>query len=82
MTPWEACTTAGQVTKDGTAQGATDGEVSSSCEWRYGPASLWYEMLGVNEEGTDLDYGFKLKEVLCLGCVGCQTFYSILLIHW
>lgn len=33
------------------------------CAWRHGPAALWYEMLGVNEDGTDLDYGFKLKEV-------------------
>ncbi|KAJ7383773.1 Transcription initiation factor TFIID subunit 1 [Desmophyllum pertusum] len=32
------------------------------CEWRNGPAALWYEMLGVNEDGTNLDYGFKLKE--------------------
>lgn len=31
--------------------------------WRYGPAALWYEMLGVNEDGSDLDYGFKVKEV-------------------
>ncbi|XP_031550015.1 transcription initiation factor TFIID subunit 1-like isoform X2 [Actinia tenebrosa] len=30
--------------------------------WRYGPAALWYEMLGVNEDGSDLDYGFKVKE--------------------
>lgn len=31
--------------------------------WRYGPAALWYEMLGVNEDGSNLDYGFKVKEV-------------------
>lgn len=66
MTPWEASANDGQDARDGNAQSAADGEASKSCEWRYGPASLWYEMLGVNEEGTDLDYGFKLKEVLVL----------------
>ncbi|XP_058845180.1 transcription initiation factor TFIID subunit 1-like isoform X2 [Acipenser ruthenus] len=31
-------------------------------EWRYGPAQLWYDMLGVPEDGTGFDYGFRLKE--------------------
>ncbi|XP_053555078.1 transcription initiation factor TFIID subunit 1 isoform X2 [Bombina bombina] len=31
-------------------------------EWRYGPAQLWYDMLGVSEDGSGFDYGFKLKE--------------------
>ncbi|XP_043913192.1 transcription initiation factor TFIID subunit 1 [Protopterus annectens] len=31
-------------------------------EWRYGPAQLWYDMLGVPEDGEGFDYGFKLKE--------------------
>nr|CAB3266786.1 transcription initiation factor TFIID subunit 1-like [Phallusia mammillata] len=30
-------------------------------EWRYGPAALWYDMLGVPETGEGFDYGFKLK---------------------
>ncbi|KAM8965485.1 transcription initiation factor TFIID subunit 1 isoform X2 [Sarcophilus harrisii] len=30
-------------------------------EWRYGPARLWYDMLGVPEDGSGFDYGFKLK---------------------
>ncbi|XP_064607804.1 transcription initiation factor TFIID subunit 1-like isoform X1 [Liolophura sinensis] len=29
--------------------------------WRYGPAQLWYDMLGVDETGEGFDYGFKLK---------------------
>lgn len=32
-------------------------------EWRYGPARLWYDMLGVPEDGSGFDYGFKLKKV-------------------
>ncbi len=32
-------------------------------EWRYGPAQLWYDMLGVDDTGKDFDYGFKLKRV-------------------
>ncbi|XP_068187633.1 transcription initiation factor TFIID subunit 1 isoform X3 [Antennarius striatus] len=31
-------------------------------EWRYGPAQLWYDMLGVSEDGSSFNYGFKLKE--------------------
>uniref|UniRef100_A0A672JNS7 Transcription initiation factor TFIID subunit n=1 Tax=Salarias fasciatus TaxID=181472 RepID=A0A672JNS7_SALFA len=31
-------------------------------EWRYGPAQLWYDMLGVPEDGRGFNYGFKLKE--------------------
>uniref|UniRef100_A0A8C8RWJ7 Transcription initiation factor TFIID subunit n=1 Tax=Pelusios castaneus TaxID=367368 RepID=A0A8C8RWJ7_9SAUR len=31
-------------------------------EWRYGPAQLWYDMLGIAEDGSGFDYGFKLKE--------------------
>ncbi|XP_072361565.1 transcription initiation factor TFIID subunit 1 isoform X2 [Scyliorhinus torazame] len=33
-------------------------------EWRYGPAQLWYDMLGVPEDGEGFDYGFKLKEAM------------------
>lgn len=33
------------------------------CEWRNGLVVLWYEMFGVNEDGINLDYGFKFKEV-------------------
>lgn len=31
-------------------------------EWRYGPAQLWYDMLGVPEDGSGFHYGFKLKD--------------------
>lgn len=31
-------------------------------EWRYGPAQLWYDMLGVSEDGSNFTYGFKLRE--------------------
>uniref|UniRef100_A0A7M4FR27 Transcription initiation factor TFIID subunit n=1 Tax=Crocodylus porosus TaxID=8502 RepID=A0A7M4FR27_CROPO len=31
-------------------------------EWRYGPAQLWYDMLGIPEDGSGFDYGFKLKD--------------------
>ncbi|XP_032993539.1 transcription initiation factor TFIID subunit 1-like [Lacerta agilis] len=31
-------------------------------EWRHGPAKLWYDMLGVPEDGSGFDYGFKMKE--------------------
>ena len=31
-------------------------------EWRYGPAQLWYDMLGISESGDGFDYGFRLKQ--------------------
>uniref|UniRef100_A0A8B9RJ71 Transcription initiation factor TFIID subunit n=1 Tax=Astyanax mexicanus TaxID=7994 RepID=A0A8B9RJ71_ASTMX len=31
-------------------------------EWRYGPAQLWYDMMGVPEDGAGFHYGLKLKE--------------------
>ena len=30
-------------------------------DWRYGPAQLWYDMLGVSDAGDEFDYGFRLK---------------------
>lgn len=36
-------------------------------DWRYGPAQLWYDMLGVDESGEGFDYGFACKEVGLLG---------------
>lgn len=30
--------------------------------WRNGPAKLWYDMLGVSENGEGFDYGFTLKD--------------------
>ncbi|KAM9781689.1 transcription initiation factor TFIID subunit 1 isoform 2-T2 [Syngnathus typhle] len=32
-------------------------------EWRYGPAQLWYDMMGVPEDGSNFNYGLKLKEM-------------------
>ncbi|KAJ8348205.1 hypothetical protein SKAU_G00267940 [Synaphobranchus kaupii] len=31
-------------------------------EWRYGPAQLWYDMLGVPEDGCSFHYGLRLKD--------------------
>uniref|UniRef100_A0A8C1UCA0 Transcription initiation factor TFIID subunit n=1 Tax=Cyprinus carpio TaxID=7962 RepID=A0A8C1UCA0_CYPCA len=31
-------------------------------EWRYGPAQLWYDMLGIPEDGSGFHYGFKLRD--------------------
>nr|XP_023018958.1 transcription initiation factor TFIID subunit 1-like [Leptinotarsa decemlineata] len=30
--------------------------------WRFGPAQLWYDMLGVPETGEGFNYGFKMKD--------------------
>ncbi|XP_024921771.1 transcription initiation factor TFIID subunit 1 [Cynoglossus semilaevis] len=45
--------------------GDGDKEIESRprvAEWRYGPAQLWYDMLGIPEDGSNFNYGFKLKE--------------------
>lgn len=44
-------------------EGTDSQEEKKFCEWRHGPAALWYEMLGVNEDGSNLDYGFQIKQV-------------------
>lgn len=31
--------------------------------WRFGPAQLWYDRIGVDETGDNFDYGFKVKLV-------------------
>lgn len=64
MAPWEP-----KMDESGdTSENSTDGKAElelqrKMLEWRHGPAALWYEMLGVNEDGSNLDYGFKVKEV-------------------
>ena len=64
MAPWEpSIDELRDISGDLTAAGGQDGDHKEICEWRHGPAALWYEMLGVDEDGTNLDYGFKLKEV-------------------
>ena len=35
---------------------------SVNCEWRHGPASYWYDRFGVKSDGSNFDYGFKLKK--------------------
>lgn len=64
MAPWEPTTDElRDINGDWASSGSQDAASKYICEWRNGPAALWYEMLGVNEDGTNLDYGFKLKEV-------------------
>nr|XP_014348630.1 PREDICTED: transcription initiation factor TFIID subunit 1 [Latimeria chalumnae] len=70
--PPEQCLSDDEITmmapvesKSSQSTGDTDKVAESKprvVEWRYGPAQLWYDMLGVPEDGTGFDYGFKLKE--------------------
>lgn len=41
--------------------GATDGSSAKVADWRYGPAKLWFDMVGAPEVGKNFDYGFKLR---------------------
>ena len=55
--PEKECTSSGQ-------DGAADGDQKVTvAPWRYGPAQLWYDRLGVDETGENFNYGFKLKSV-------------------
>ena len=36
-------------------------ELVKAAEWRHGPAKLVYDMAGIPEDATELDYGFQLK---------------------
>lgn len=40
-----------------------------TCEWRFGPAKVWYDMLAMPEDGSQLNYGFKLRVLVHLGFV-------------
>lgn len=31
-------------------------------DWRFGPAQIWYDILGVPETGDGFNYGFKIAE--------------------
>ena len=48
-------------TKSGRKSAQSSKPISAS-HWRHGPAKLWYDQLGVPEDGRGFDYGFKLKE--------------------
>ncbi|KAF7651524.1 hypothetical protein LDENG_00109730 [Lucifuga dentata] len=48
-----------QICGDGDKEAESRPKVA---EWRYGPAQLWYDMLGVPEDGSSFNYGLKLKE--------------------
>lgn len=47
-------------------------------EWRYGPAQLWYDMLGVDDTGQGFNYGFKKKEVIIYFLCWCIVAYLII----
>ena len=36
---------------------------SQIAPWRYGPASLWYDRVGVAPDAKTVNYGFKLKKI-------------------
>ncbi|XP_043996849.1 transcription initiation factor TFIID subunit 1 isoform X3 [Gambusia affinis] len=70
--PAEQCLSDDEITmmapvesKFSQTSGDADKETESRpkvAEWRYGPAQLWYDMLGVPEDGSNFNYGFQLKE--------------------
>ncbi|ESN93291.1 hypothetical protein HELRODRAFT_194117 [Helobdella robusta] len=37
-------------------------------DWRYGPSRLWYDMLGVPDNGAGFHYGFQLKQQTSAEC--------------
>lgn len=54
---------ASSVAGGGSAKGKS-GSNPDTMAWRFGPAKVWYDQLGVAEDGSNLSYGFKLKEVV------------------
>uniref|UniRef100_A0A672JP04 Transcription initiation factor TFIID subunit n=1 Tax=Salarias fasciatus TaxID=181472 RepID=A0A672JP04_SALFA len=51
-------------------------------EWRYGPAQLWYDMLGVPEDGRGFNYGFKLKETPSDENLENEVFLMVTQLQW
>ena len=40
-----------------------DGDMGPKvADWRFGPAQIWYDILGVPETGDGFNYGFKVAE--------------------
>lgn len=65
MAPWEPKPDESADTSESNTDGSAESEMyRKMLQWRHGPAALWYEMLGVSEDGSNLDYGFKIKEVI------------------
>lgn len=44
-----------------TAKTTDEDKGPNVADWRFGPAQLWYDILGVPETGEEFDYGFKMK---------------------
>ena len=60
-------TTEEELNKNSTGSGSDKKNKNPKvADWRYGPAQLWYDMLGVDDSGQDFDYGFKLKQVITI----------------
>lgn len=58
-------------------------------EWRHGPAQLMYDMAGIPEAATELDYGFRLKPVrnirwhsFCAQLHSCNFCFSFICQEW
>uniref|UniRef100_A0AAY4EQK9 Transcription initiation factor TFIID subunit n=1 Tax=Denticeps clupeoides TaxID=299321 RepID=A0AAY4EQK9_9TELE len=52
-------------------------------EWRYGPAQLWYDMLGVPEDGSGFHYGFKIREIGLVFFKACnELFLMVTQLQW
>ncbi|CAD5111195.1 DgyrCDS528 [Dimorphilus gyrociliatus] len=41
---------------------SSDDESGKMAEWRFGPSKHWYDLLNVNENGSNLDYGFRKRK--------------------
>ena len=58
---------ASQLNAHSTIRSSTGTDASSRqckvAEWRHGPAKLIYDMAGIPEDATELDYGFQLRPV-------------------
>lgn len=49
--------------------GGVDGDQKAKvAPWRFGPAQLWYDRMGIDETGENFDYGFRLKSVSTWYC--------------
>ena len=47
----------------GGAAGLSKRSNPETLSWRFGPAKIWYDQICVPEDGSNLNYGFKQKEV-------------------
>uniref|UniRef100_A0A915MZI7 Transcription initiation factor TFIID subunit 1 histone acetyltransferase domain-containing protein n=1 Tax=Meloidogyne javanica TaxID=6303 RepID=A0A915MZI7_MELJA len=74
------------LTKNKQSQQINEEDEESAPPWRFGPAQIWYDRLGVPSNPANFDYGMKRGKMFTsidgLETPDDKTFLPVNLIHW